>query len=254
MSQYKEFADVYDTFMDNIPYDEWCTYLTSLLKEEGITHGVIAELGCGTGLMSMRLATSGYKVAGIDISEDMLKQAKDKLTPFYEKRIRYFHQDMRTFSLGHQVPAVVSVCDSMNYILSEDDFLSVLNSAKDALYGGGVFIFDLKTIHFYKDILGCSTIADEYDNGSFIWQNTYDEDTFINRYDLSIFKKKFRNIYTKSTETHFQRAYSMETLMFLISQAGFKLEHVYNAFTSSLPDDSSERIYFVLKKEDIFDE
>ena len=49
MSSYENFARVYDLFMDNIPYEEWCAYLTGLLKEYNIEDGLILELGCGTG-------------------------------------------------------------------------------------------------------------------------------------------------------------------------------------------------------------
>ena len=45
MSAYESFARVYDMFMDNIPYKEWCNYLTGLLKEYEVDDGLVLELG-----------------------------------------------------------------------------------------------------------------------------------------------------------------------------------------------------------------
>ncbi|MBO6268867.1 MAG: class I SAM-dependent methyltransferase, partial [Clostridium sp.] len=53
---YTGFAEVYDRFMDNVPYDTWCAYLVSLLREEGIEDGLLLDLGCGTGSLTERLA------------------------------------------------------------------------------------------------------------------------------------------------------------------------------------------------------
>ncbi len=53
------FAEVYDTFMDNVPYEEWADYLEDRLKEYGVKDGLVLELGCGTGSMTELLAEKG---------------------------------------------------------------------------------------------------------------------------------------------------------------------------------------------------
>ena len=45
MSAYTNFAEVYDTFMDNVPYEEWAEYLEDVLKQHGIADGLVLELG-----------------------------------------------------------------------------------------------------------------------------------------------------------------------------------------------------------------
>ena len=57
---YEGFAYVYDTFMDNVPYEEWAEYVTGILQEYGITDGLVLDLGCGTGSMTELLAEKGY--------------------------------------------------------------------------------------------------------------------------------------------------------------------------------------------------
>ena len=65
MQAYTGFAAVYDTFMDNIPYEEWCEYLTGLLKEQGVSEGLLLDLCCGTGSLKELLAKSGYDMIGV---------------------------------------------------------------------------------------------------------------------------------------------------------------------------------------------
>ena len=78
MSSYESFARVYDLFMDNIPYEQWCEYLAGLLKEYGITDGLVLELGCGTGNITRLLADKGYDMIGVDNAPDMLEIAMEK--------------------------------------------------------------------------------------------------------------------------------------------------------------------------------
>ena len=77
MEAYTSFAEVYDTFMDNVPYGEWCEYLTGLLKENGVESGLVLDLGCGTGSLTELLAARGYDMIGIDYSEvSVIKSSK----------------------------------------------------------------------------------------------------------------------------------------------------------------------------------
>ena len=78
MDAYTSFARVYDMFMDNVPYEEWCDYITGLLKEYGISNGLVLDLGCGTGSMTELLAARGFDMIGVDCSEDMLEIALEK--------------------------------------------------------------------------------------------------------------------------------------------------------------------------------
>ena len=112
MDAYTSFAEVYDMFMDNIPYEDWCGYLTSLLKEYGINDGLVLDLGCGTGTLTELLAKEGYDMIGVDVSEDMLQEAIEKRAES-GLPILYLLQDMREFELYGTVRAVVSICDSL---------------------------------------------------------------------------------------------------------------------------------------------
>ena len=166
MDAYTTFAQVYDLFMDNVPYEEWSEYLLSVLKEYGIHSGVICDLGCGTGKMTRLLAQAGYDMIGVDLSEDMLTIASEQ----NEDGILYLCQDMCELELYGTAKAMISVCDSINYLLEEDEIIWTLQSVNRYLEPGGIFIFDFNTVYKYETVLGDTTICENREEGSFIWE------------------------------------------------------------------------------------
>ena len=248
MEAYTSFASVYDTFMDNVPYGEWGTYIHSLLCRYGVKDGLVLDLGCGTGTMTEILAGYGYDMIGVDNSGDMLELAMEKrLASGHD--ILYLLQDMREFELYGTVRAVVSVCDSLNYITEEEDLLQVFRLVNNYLDPGGIFLFDLNTVYKYRELLGENVFAENREESSFIWENWYEEETQINEYDLTLFIRTDEGLYEKYEETHYQRAYPVDTVRRLLAQAGLKLEAVYDAFTEEEPDEKSERVCFVAREQ-----
>ena len=186
MEAYTSFAYVYDTFMDNVPYGEWARHIREKLCEHGVTDGIVLDLGCGTGTMTERLAGYGYDMIGVDNSEEMLELAMEKKTESgYD--ILYLLQDMRGFELYGTVRAVVSVCDSVNYITEPDELEEVFRLVNNYLDPKGISLFDFNTVHKYRDVIGDSTIAEDRGVCSFIWDNRYYEKEQINEYDLTLF-------------------------------------------------------------------
>ena len=249
MEPYTSFASVYDMFMDNIPYDQWADYVDGLLKKYGIHGGLLLELGCGTGSMTRRLSNKGYDVIGIDSSEEMLAIARDKTE---DSSILYLCQDMREFELYGTVAAVVSVCDSMNYILSEEDLIKIFRLVNNYLDPKGLFIFDLDTEYAYKDIIGDKTIAENREEGSFIWENTYYEEEKINQIDLTLFipteDSSSNKLFIKEEETHYRRAYSIDTIKRLIEEAGMEWVTAFHTLSEEAPRKDSERIYVIARE------
>ncbi|MBP3462441.1 MAG: class I SAM-dependent methyltransferase [Tyzzerella sp.] len=248
MDAYTSFASVYDTFMDNIPYEEWAEYLIDLLKEYGIQDGLVLDLGCGTGNMTELLAAAGYDMIGVDNAEEMLEIAMEKRTKSGHD-ILYLLQDMREFELYGTVNAIVSICDSINYITEEEDLLEVFRLANNYLDPKGIFIFDFNTVYKYSEVLGNQTIAEDREDCSFIWDNYYYEGEQINEYELSLFiKEQDSDLYRKYQEMHYQKAYDLETIKRLIEQSGLEYINAYDAFTRNAPIGESERIYVIARE------
>ena len=248
MDAYTSFASVYDTFMDNIPYEDWAEYLIEILSEYGVKDGLVLDLGCGTGNMTELLAKAGYDMIGVDNAEEMLEIAMEKRTQS-GCDILYLLQDMREFELYGTVKAIVSICDSVNYITEEEELLDVFRLVNNYLDPKGMFVFDFNTVHKYRDVLGNQTIAEDREDCSFIWDNYYYEDERMNEYELSLFiKEENSDLYRKYQETHFQKAYDLETMKNLIEQSGLEYITAYDAFTKNPPTVESERIYVIARE------
>lgn len=249
MEAYTSFARVYDTFMDNVPYKEWADYLGKILKEYGIDDGLVLDLGCGTGSMTEMLASSGYDMIGVDNAEEMLEIAMEKKVESGHD-ILYLLQDMREFELYGTVRAVISACDSVNYITDDEDLTEVFRLVNNYLDPEGLFVFDFNTEYKYRELLGEQTIAEDREECSFIWDNYYDEDERINEYELTLFVRDEEQpqLYRKYQEEHFQRAYTLEQIRHMLIEAGLEYVTAYDDYTKESPHDRSERICVVARE------
>lgn len=244
---YGEFARVYDMFQDNVDYDAWGVWLKQQLKEYGISDGLVLDLGCGTGTMTEVLAEAGYDMIGVDNSEEMLAEAMEKRVESGHD-ILYLLQDMQEFELYGTVRAVVSVCDSLNYITEEEELEHIFALVNNYLDPKGIFLFDMNTVYKYQTMIGDATIAENREEGSFIWENSYDEESGINTYELALFLPREDGLYEKTEEVHYQRAYPLGKIKELIQRAGMELLAVYDAYTQKPPREDSGRLTFVVRE------
>lgn len=275
MDAYTGFAAVYDMFMDNVPYGEWGTYLHGLLEEHGISDGLVLDLGCGTGTMTEFLAACGYDMIGVDNSWEMLQVAMNKRgTPpeagedptarsMAERTdlagpredVLYLLQDMREFELYGTVRAVVSICDSINYVTEPEELLQVFRLVNNYLDPRGIFIFDFNTEYKYREVLGERVIAEEREECSFIWDNYYYGEERVNEYELTLFVRDEKlcdatgqEVCRKLKETHYQRAYTLEEMKSLLARSGMEFLAAYDAFTRGEPNAKSERVCVVARE------
>ena len=258
MEAYTSFAAVYDTFMDNVPYEEWGTYIHSMLCKYGVREGIVLDLGCGTGTMTELLAGYGYDMIGVDNSEDMLELAMEKRMDSGHD-ILYLLQDMREFELFGTVRAVVSVCDSVNYVTDPEELKEVFRLVNNYLDPGGIFLFDFNTEYKYREVMGDCTIAEDRGLCSFIWDNTYYEEEKINEYDLTLFIREDikaesgdtganGELYRKFRETHYQRAYTLDGMKQLLKEAGLLFLAAYDMDTKGEAMRTSERICVIARE------
>lgn len=256
---YTDFAYVYDTFMDETPYEEWCRFLLDMIEKYGISKpersedllqsekNLVLDLGCGTGTLTEMLADAGYDMIGVDSSADMLELAMEKRERSGHE-ILYLQQDMRELALYSTIGTVISVCDSLNYLMAEKDLETVFRLVENYLFPGGIFIFDFNTVYKYAEVIGDTTIAENREECSFIWENYYHEEEQINEYEVTVFVREREDRYRKFAETHYQRGYSVEQMERLVKGAGLDVVLVLDADTHEPVTAESERVYVVARK------
>lgn len=278
MEAYSDFAYVYDTFMDTAPYEKWCDYIEKTLTEYDVPKELLLDLGCGTGVITRMLSERGYNMIGIDNSLEMLNIAReaedipyidDDLEDnsdgaFIEEEfnydgeycddesnagILYLCQDMREFELYGTVRAAVSICDSVNYLLTDDDIIQCFKLVNNYLDPKGIFLFDFNTLYKYSEVIGDTTIAENRDTCSFIWENYYDQEHHINEYDLTIFALDDESgQYEKSVETHLQRGYTVDEMIGFVKAAGLEFIKAVDADSQTEVTEKSERVYIIARE------
>ncbi|WP_289285801.1 class I SAM-dependent DNA methyltransferase [Parablautia intestinalis] len=285
MEAYTGFAGVYDIFMEDTPYEAWADFLSDWIEKYGISkpirekedtlvkegsrqkkdglealeemvseraleteRNLVLDLGCGTGTLTELLYAKGYDMIGVDSSEEMLLKAMEKKEKFGSE-ILYLCQDMRDLDLYSTVGTVVSVCDSVNYLLEDDEVESVFLLVNNYLYKGGLFIFDFNTVYKYEKVIGDTTIAENRDACSFIWENYYHGQERINEYDLTIFAREGEGgLFRRFTETHLQRGYTLDEMLGFVERAGMEVVLMLDADTREKPGEMSERIYIAARE------
>ncbi|MCM1026203.1 MAG: class I SAM-dependent methyltransferase [Roseburia sp.] len=258
--QYKDFAGVYDELMDNIPYETWSGRLDFLIRKYGVSkperdaeglldseRNLVVDLGCGTGTLTELMYGKGYDMIGVDASEDMLNIAMEKKEKSGDE-ILYLQQDMRELELYSTAGTVYSVCDSLNYILEESELAEVFSLVNNYLYPGGIFVFDFNTEYKYREVIGNTTIAENREDCSFIWENLYDPEEEINEYDLTVFVQEEDGRFRRFTETHLQRGYRSEQMRRLVEQAGMIVLEMTDADTMEPVTPESQRVYIVAQE------
>lgn len=246
MEAYSDFAYVYDIFMDETPYEVWADFLYEQLNKHGIPQGIVLDLGCGTGSLTRILGKKGYDMIGVDNSPEMLQIAMEKQEE--SSSILYLLQDMRELDLYGTVAAVVSVCDSVNYITEPKDLLNVFCLVNNYLDPQGIFIFDFNTDYKYSQVIGDTVIAENRENCSFIWDNYYDADSRMNEYDLTVFVREQDELFRKFEEIHYQRGYQLSEIKALLNEAGLVFVQAIDSDTRGEVTDTSERIYVIAKE------
>ncbi|GAX89224.1 class I SAM-dependent DNA methyltransferase [Effusibacillus lacus] len=249
---YGEFAVFYDRLMQDAPYDEWMRiFIETVNRHLPGTGGPrsqlkVADLGCGTGTLSILLLEQGFQVFAVDLSEEMLAQAQAKLshpTPF----LRFFQQDLRSVRLPEKVDYAVSFCDSLNYLLEESDLRQAFHSIRHQLKPGGFFLFDMHTPYKLREELGHQTFYDIREDVAYIWQSRLDSEKCQVEYDVTFFAQVQEDLYRRFHETHWQRAYSREAIEGLLHEAGFTSVECGADFHWVEPGEKASRYFFLAR-------
>lgn len=246
MKAYNRFAYLYDELMSDFDYENWYRYIKGIFARYDKSPREILEMACGTGNLSYYFAKDGYKLTCFDLSDEMLSIAYEKLNRF--KNIKILNQDMVNFKLNKKFHSVISICDSINYVVDENDLLKVFINVWNHLEDNGIFIFDINSYYKIKEIIGNNTFVEDRGDLFYTWQNYYDDEKDTCDFYLTFFYSEDGHKYIRFDEEHREKAYKVEKILELLNNAGFSKVDYFEGFTFDLPDKEAERINFVALK------
>lgn len=245
MNQYENLSLIYDKMID-VNYDKWISFISEYFKGIGIElEGKKAlEIGCGTGNMTLRLKERGMDVIAMDLSQEMLSAAEEKL---WEKRHRvmFLNQDCVDFGIDKKFDFAFAFCDVYNYIVDESELLSSFKNVYNHLEQGGCFIFDISSEYKLKKVIGNNTFTMNRDDLCYIWDN-YLEDELVEMY-ITFFLQE-GELYKRVDENHIQRAYSSNFMVKSLEKAGFVDIEVLNDYSLEKFKEDEMRVTFIARK------
>ena len=245
MDAYHALAVSYDRLTNDVDYEATVAFYNEILKREGLKPRTAVDLACGTGSVTAILARQGLDVTGVDLSEEMLTVAMEKVMDM-EHPPRFICQSLQTLKLPRGVDLATCALDSLDYITDPADCAEAIRRVYKALNPGGIFIFDVNTPEKLRAMDG-QVFLDEDDDVYCVWRGEFDEETNICSYGMDLFQRR-SNLWERSFEEHREYAYSQAQLTEYLKAAGFTHIEVYADRKFTAPAEGEQRIYFKARK------
>lgn len=224
------------------------TTIEKILKKNCIK--TILDLTCGTGSQVFWLAHHGYQVVGSDISQKMLKIAKDKAKQ-QKLALQFIQGDMRTVKAG-LFDAVITIFNAIGH-LTKQDFEQALQNINSNLTHNGLYIFDIFNLDYLlhgNNITKLTIDWQTINNGQKvrnIQYSTVNEDGILTSYDLYFQQQSSQKVKTvKSSQT--LQVYKAHDLEIMLQRNGFKVVEQLSINGSTFDKHASDRILVVAQK------
>ena len=245
MNAYHALAASYDRLTSDVDYEAIVAFYHEILAKEGLRPKSAVDLACGTGSVALILAQMGYRVTGVDLSEEMLTVAQQRACE-QENMPLFVCQALQEMRLPRGVDMALCALDGLDYILDPQDCKEAIRRVYKALNPGGIFIFDVNTPEKLRAMDG-QVFLDEDDDVYCVWRGEFDEETNICSYGMDLFQRQ-GNVWHRSFEEHREYAYTQEQLTEYLKAAGFTHIRVYADGKLEAPKEGEQRIYFSARK------
>lgn len=246
MGSYSNFAEVYDTLMDDVDYKGRAEYLLNLFEKYDRRPELLLDVACGTGGFSNEFSKRGIEVIGTDKSEEMLANARQNSAKLMTD-VLFLCQKTEELDLYGTVDGAVCCMDSLNHITDYKKLCKAIEQVTLFLETGRLFIFDVNTIFKHKYILGDNTFIIEKDDVFCSWQNSTDEESYVTEISLDFFIKD-GDMYRRTCEDFSERGYTHEELEEAITAAGLEVVGVYEDMTEKPVTEYTERAIYITRK------
>ncbi len=243
---YDNFSRFYDMLTDNVEYEKRADYFCRLLSMCGIKEGILLDLGCGTGSLSVKMAEKGFDVIGVDSSIGMLNAAQQKM---FEsgRHMLLLNQKMQGIDLYGTVDCAICVLDGINHLNSAEDVRKTFEKVSLFMNPGGAFAFDVNTIHKHKNVLADNAFVFEPDGLFCVWQNNYNSSDNSVEISLDFFEEE-DGVYYRTGESFTEQAYELDEIKKWLEDSGFEVVGIFDDLTTDEIRADSEKAVFLARK------
>ncbi len=255
---YETLASIYDILMDDVNYEQWAEYLHAQLQKHNCPGKRLLDLGCGTGSITVPLARKGYDITAVDLSAEMLEQARAKTARCEAEgeslQIDWQQQDMTQLDLYDaednfmMFDGVIATFDAFNYVTEPEALQFLLQDLSDHINDNGILMFDVQTPYKLREYLGNNIYTLHRPEVEYMWENHFDEEEQICQMDITFFLRQENGLYRRVTESHTERVYEIELLQLWLSMTGFEIVSIYQELSEQPLEADSHRAVFVARK------
>jgi SAM-dependent methyltransferase len=235
---YEVLANFYDATQGDRA--EHAAYLRGLIEKHHPKAKTVLELACGTGSVLKQLRPR-YEVTGVDLSEDMLALAAEKVPG-----VRLVHGDMTETRLGETFDVVLCVYDSINHLLDFAEWEAVFDRAGEHLDDRGLFIFDINTEQRLAALVDQPPWVHWFADRNLLVLNVRDGDAGVSVWNIEIFEHLGDSNYRLHTEDIPEVSFAPERIKDSLRER-FARVRVYD-HQRSRPSARSERLHFVCQR------
>lgn len=241
MSSYGRFAEVYDALMTDIPYDDYIRWVEK--HAPSAQYKKLLDIGCGTGTLTSKFASSGYEVSGLDLSEEMLMIASQRLIE-QGYNVPLYCMSMDELEGFEELDIVTIAIDSLNYVQEREAVQETFSRIFQSLKPGGQLFFDVHSLFKMDEIFMDSPFT--YDDGeiTYLWVTEPGEVPHSVHHDMVFYVQQQNDLYERFEEYHYQRTFPIDIYIEMLHHAGFHDVIVTADFTEESPTEESERIFF----------
>ncbi len=234
VNEFDSLADVYDQLVSWAPYEKWVRDLVRRLRRHGLRRGqLVLDAACGTGLSSIPLARAGYRVVGVDRSEEMLGYARGKVLGA-GLDIRFVRGELLDLDLPLSFDAAVCMHSGLDYILDLGELARAFRSLRGQLHEGALLSFDkcLNEPGFYREP---RTDSRRIRGGTAIFHYSWDRERKFFDQRCVMLRDEPQGRLRRTEVLHRMRAVPADELVAMVEEAGFKLLEPVRQFTVADP-------------------
>lgn len=242
---YSEFAYFYDSFNEDADYGALFNCIKRMLTKHGVSEGLVVDIGCGTGELTLLLRKAGYDIIGVDMSCEMLSILREKAYEDDISDLLLLQQDILKLDLYGTVKAAVSTFDTLNHIGPYGKLEKAISRISMFIEPGGLFVFDINTPYKHEQVLGDNTFVLQAEDSRCEWSNKFDYENQRTSINVQITDDNGNSF----SESFYEYSYTLQQIQAACEKAGLKICEVCDGESFTQLREDTQRYLIVALKE-----